>query len=142
MTTKLLLTCPVRGVLKATSKSKDGLTPTEEYYRVEALKYLINKGYPVENIKVEPIVKKFGNGGRNSFRSDFAVLDVPVSSLKNDIDELLEHTILLCEVKRDNSLASYVKSTQVEPMLDFAKLDKCIGLYWDNVEQRVFGKKK
>lgn len=141
MSTKLLLTCPVRGVLKATSKSKDGLTPTEEYYRVEALKYLISKGYPAENIKVEPIVKKFGNGGRNSFRSDFAVLDVPVSTLKNDIDELLEHTILLCEVKRDNSLATYVKSTQVEPMLDFAKLDRCIGLYWDNVEQRVFWKK-
>ncbi|WP_109420294.1 N-6 DNA methylase [Proteus terrae] len=141
MSKKLLLTCPVRGILKATAKSKDGLKPTEEYYRVQAIKFLIKKGFPAENIKIEPIIKKFGNGGRNSFRSDFAVLDVPIASISNDIDEILEHTILLCEVKRDNNGVDYVKSTQVEPMLDFAKLDKCVGLYWDNVEQRIFWKK-
>ena len=131
--------CPVRGVLKASKKSNDGLTPSEEYFRVEALKYLIANGYPVENIKIEPIVKKFGNSGRNSFRSDFAVLNVPTDSVDtSNVDVLLEHAILICEVKRDNAKADYVKHTQVKPMLDFAKLDKCLGLYWDNVEQRVF----
>jgi type I restriction enzyme M protein len=139
MSTKLTLKCPVRGLLKASKKSKDGLTPSEEYFRVEALKYLIANGYPPENIKIEPIVKKFGSSGRNSFRSDFAILDVPASSINtSDVDVLLEHAIIICEVKRDNSKSDYVKHTQVKPMLDFAKLDKCLGLYWDNIEQRLF----
>lgn len=139
MATKLTLKCPVRGVLKASKKSKDGLTPSEEYFRVEALKYLIANGYPPENIKIEPIVKKFGNSGRNSFRSDFAILDVPTNSINtSDVDILLEHAIIICEVKRDNAKSDYVKHTQVKPMLDFSKLDKCLGLYWDNIEQRVF----
>lgn len=136
---KLTLKCPVRGVLKTGKKSKDGLTPTEEYYRVEAIKHLIKEGYPVQNFKIEPIIKKFGNAGRNSFRSDFAVLDISAESIDtSDPDILLEHSLLLCEVKRDSSKSDYVKHTQVKPMLDFAKLGKCIGLYWDNIEQRVF----
>ena len=45
----------------------DELTPSEQYFRVEALKYLVANGYPPENIKIEPIEKKFGNSGRNSF---------------------------------------------------------------------------
>lgn len=136
---RLTLKCPVRGELKASPKSKDGLSPTEEYFRVEAIRYLIDKGYPAENFRIEPVIKKFGSSGRNSFRSDFAVLDLPVTLIgSNDPDVILEHTLLLCEVKRDNAKSDYVKNTQVNPMLDFAKLDKCIGLYWDNVEQRVF----
>ena len=136
---KITLTCPIRGELKATKKSKDGLTPTEEYFRVEAIKYLIKLGYQKDYFKIEPIIKKFGNAGRNSFRSDFAILDVPTSSLDtNDPDELLKHTLLICELKRENSKSNYVKNTQVKPMLDFAKLERCIGLYWDNIEQRVF----
>ncbi len=139
MKKKFTLQCPIRGVLKTSKKSKDGLTPTEEYFRVEAIKHLIKIGYPKENFKIEPIVKKFGSEGKNSFRSDFAILNIPSSSIStSNPDELLEHTILLCEVKRDNKKADYVKKTQVSPMLDFAKLEKCIGLYWDNVEQRVF----
>ena len=145
MSTKLTLKCPVRGVLKASKKSKDGLTPSEEYFRVEALKYLISNGYPPENIKIEPIVKKFGNSGRNSFRSDFAVLDVPINSIDtSDVDVLLEHALIICEVKRDNAKSDYVKHTQVKPMLDFAKLDKCLGLYFHTPfyvanHHRVFG---
>lgn len=136
---KIALNCPIRGELKAAKKSKDGLTPTEEYFRVEAIKYLIKLGYQKDFFKIEPIIKKFGNAGRNSFRSDFAVLDVPISSLDtNDPDELLEHTLLICELKRDNSKSDYVKNTQVKPMLEFAKLERCIGLYWDNIEHRVF----
>jgi type I restriction enzyme M protein len=72
-------------------------------------------------------------------RADFAILDVPVTSINsNDVDELLDHAILLCEVKRDNAEHEYVKTTQVRPLLDFAKLEKCIALYWDNVDQRIF----
>lgn len=137
--TKLTLTCPVRGQLKATSKSKDGLTPSEEFQRVQAIRHLIRKGYPTENFLVEPVIKRFGNSGRNSFRSDFAVLDVPIQSVDTgNIDDVLAHALVLCEVKRQNKDSDYVKKTQVEPLLDFAKKDNCIALYWDDVEQRVF----
>jgi len=72
-------------------------------------------------------------------RADFAVLDQPVTSISSgDVDTLLKHAILLCEVKRDNAASDYVKNTQVKPLLDFAKDDKCLALYWDNVDQRVF----
>lgn len=131
----LHIICPVRGQLKVKKKSKDGLTPKEEFFRVEAIKYLINLGYPKENFYIEPIVKKFGNGGRNSFRSDFAILKKAKSQYNNfDPDEIMKEVILLCEVKRDNAAKDYVKMTQVKPMLDFAKDINAIGLYWDNIE--------
>lgn len=136
---KLILKCPIRGILKASKKSKDGLTPTEEYFRVEAIKHLIKVGYPLDHFLIEPVLKRFGAANRNSFRSDFAVLDVPITTINcSDITEVLNHSILLCEVKRDNSKYDYVKTTQVEPMLDFAKLKDCIGLYWANTGHRVF----
>ena len=133
------IVCPIRGQLKVTKKSKDGLTPREEFYRVEAIKYLIKMGYPKENFLIEPIVKKFGNNGRNSFRSDFAILKKSKSEYNNfDPDELMKEVVLLCEVKKDNAAKDYVKMTQVKPMLDFAKDINAIGLYWDNIEHRVF----
>jgi type I restriction enzyme M protein len=141
--TKLNIVCPIRGRLNVTKKSKDGLSPTEEYYRVEALKHFIRAGYPKENFFIEPIIKRFGNSGRNSFRSDFAVLDtLPANINTSSPDALLEHTVLLCEVKRDNAKAEYVKSTQVKPMLDFATNELCVGIYWDNIEQRIFWHEK
>lgn len=135
----LQINCPIRGILTTKRKAKDGLTITEEAYRVEAIRYLVKKGYPKERFLIEPILKRFGNNGRNSFRSDFAVLDVPTDAIDTgDIEEVLNHAVLLCEVKRDNAKSGYVKSTQVKPMLDFAVNTSTIGLYWDNIEQRVF----
>lgn len=133
------LHCPVRGYLKQSKKTKNGLSNTEEYYRINAINYLISKNYPKEHILIEPIIKKFGNSGRNSFRCDFAVLDIPASLIdRNNIDEVLEHALILGEVKRDNSNVDYVEKTQVEPMLDFSKNISTLGIYWDNIEQRVF----
>lgn len=124
----LQIVCPVRGQLTVNKRSKDGLSATEEFYRVEAIKYLISKGYPKEHFWIEPIIKRFGNSGRNSFRSDFAVLDVQASSIgTNDPDLILDHALLICEVKRDNTKQEYVKETQVKPMLDFAKRQDTIG---------------
>lgn len=136
----LTLKCPIRGVLTTRAKSQDGLKPSEEYYRIQAIKHLISLGYPKENFKVEVVVKRFGNSGRNSLRADFVVLDVPVSAIPSgDIDTLLDHTILLGEVKREKTAQTeYVKNTQVKPLLDFAKLQPCIAVYWDNVDHRVF----
>ncbi|WP_420958268.1 HsdM family class I SAM-dependent methyltransferase [Burkholderia gladioli] len=139
MSSPLTLTCPIRGVLKTGAKSKDGLKPSEEYFRVEAIRHLLRAGYPKSHFKIEAVVKRFGNSSRNSMRADFAVLDVPVAEVASgDVDSLLEHAILLCEVKRENSNQEYVKNTQVKPLLDFAKLDRCVAVYWDNVDQRVF----
>lgn len=135
----LTLTCPIRGVLKTGAKSKDGLKPSEEYFRVEAIRHLLKLGYPKANIKVEATVKRFGNAGRNAMRADLAVLDVPVGTIASgDVDQLLEHSVILVEVKRENSAPDYVKDTQVKPLLDFAKRDDCLAIYWDNVDQRIF----
>lgn len=139
MSESLTLKCPIRGVLKTSAKSKDGLKASEEFFRVEAIKHLIKKGYPPTHFKIEAVVKKFGNSARNSMRADFAVLDRPVTAIASgDVDSLLEHAILICEVKRENTGNEYVKNTQVKPLLDFAKDDHCIALYWDNVDQRIF----
>ena len=81
MSEGLTLVCPIRGRLKAKARSKDGLTPTEERFRVEAIKYLIRQGYPPDNFVVEAVITRFGNSGRNSFRADFAVLDVPAKEI-------------------------------------------------------------
>lgn len=133
------LVCPVRGLLNTTKMSKDGYTPTEESYRIEAIQYLIDKGYPKENFWIEPILAEFGNDGRNSFRSDFAVLDVDARLLPSHTPEdILDHALVICEVKRDNRKSEYVKNTQVKPILNFAKLLTTVGLYWDNIEKRVF----
>lgn len=133
------LVCPIRGVLKASRKSKDGLTPSEEFRRVEAIRHLVASGYPKAHFVIEAVVWRIGNAGRNSMRADLAVLDVPVNTINvNDVDQLLEHALVLGEIKRDNAKASLAKSTQVKPLLDFAKSQDCIALYWDNVEQRVF----
>lgn len=138
MTTGLTLVCPVRGRLKAKAKSKDGLTPTEEKFRVEAIRHLVSKGYPKENIRVEAVLKRFGNSGRNSFRADVIVLDQPVASVPDDEDELMTHALVLVEVKRDSADAPKAISYQVKPMLDFAVRDDCVAVYWDDVQQRVF----
>jgi len=106
---------------------------------VEAIRHLINLGYPKQNFVIEAVVQRFGNSGRNSFRADLAVLDIPASNLDiSDVDTLLEHAVLLGEIKRDNVKSTLAKSTQVRPLLEFAKLQDCLALYWDNVEQRVF----
>lgn len=139
LSSNMQIVCPIRGLLRINKRSKDGLSASEEFYRVEAIKYLIAKGYPRENFWIEPIIKRFGNSGRNSFRSDFAVLDVPASSVVDkDTDSLLAHALLICEVKRDNQKSSYVKETQVKPMLDFAIKQNTLALYWDNLDKRVF----
>ena len=139
MAENLNIICPIRGPIKAKSKKKDSLSSLEEFYRVEAIRCLLKHGYPKENVLIEAVIKKFGNSGKNSFRCDLAVLDCPVSDIDcTDVDMLLLHSQVLCEIKKDNSNADYVKHTQVKPMLDFAKSTKCVGLYWDDVEQRIY----
>lgn len=142
------LICPIRGKLNSSRRSKDKLTASEEYYRIEAIKFMISKGYPKENFYVESVLKRFGRDNRNSFRCDFVILDVRLDSLPDrEVDTILQHAIVLAEIKRDNAKEDYVKNTQVKPMLDFSKNLDSVAVYWDNLNQRVFwhimvGKKK
>ncbi|SCG63364.1 HsdM family class I SAM-dependent methyltransferase [Micromonospora coxensis] len=139
MSSGLTLICPIRGRLKAKARSKDGLTPSEERFRVDAIRHLIRSGYPKEHFVIEAVIKRFGNSGRSSFRADFAVLDVPAAAINtSNPDEVLEHALLLAEIKRDNADAANAAAFQVKPMLDFAVRSNCVALYWDNVEQRVY----
>lgn len=131
------LRCPIRGMLKTSGRSSDGLTPTEEKFRIEALQYLVDHGYPAENFLVEPVLKRFGNSGRNSFRADFAILDCVAEKGKGE-EWILEHALVLGEVKRDKADADKATQYQVKPMLDFARKPSCLAVYWDNVNQKVF----
>ena len=137
MATGVNLVCPIRGRLKVTGKTSDGLSPSEEKFRVDAIRHLVDRGFPKANFLIEPVIKRFGNAGRNSFRADFAVLDVP-AELGRSTDWMLEHALVLAEIKRDSAAAEITKEFQVRPLLAFAESEKCVAIYWDNVDQRVF----
>ena len=133
-----LLHCPVRGALSVPERASDGLTFTEEKRRIDCIGLLRRKGYPLSHIKVETTLWKFGSQGRNSFRTDIAVLDQPVDSLANDLKELSHHIVLVAEIKRENTNAEAAVQTQVYPALNFLPKIDVLGIYWDDVERRLF----
>ena len=134
----VLLHCPIRGTLNVPERAEDGLTFTEEKRRIDCINLLLKKGYPESNIRVETTLLRFGSQGRNSFRTDVAVLDGPVSSFEHDPEQLIRHIVLVAEVKRDNANVLQAKRTQVYPAMGFLPLIKALGIYWDDVEQRLF----
>ena len=134
----VLLNCPIRGTLNVPERAADGLTFSEEKRRIDCIRYLLAKGYPPAHFKIETVLLRFGHKGKNSFRTDLAVLDVPVSSLPDDIEILKSHIKLIAEIKRDNSQAKLAKQTQVYPALDFLRDISALGVYWDDIEQRLF----
>lgn len=133
-----LLHCPIRGSLTVPVKAKDGLTYTEEKRRIDCIKFLLEKGYPRDNIRVETILLRFGSQGRNSFRTDIAVLDKPVSGVQNDVELMKPHIRLVAEIKRDSEHAESAKQTQVYPALSFIPSMSALGVYWDDIQQRLF----
>ena len=133
-----LLRCPVRGALTVPERAADGLTFTEEKRRIDCIELLRRKGYPLSHIKVETTLWRFGSQGRNSFRTDIAVLDLPVDSLSNDLKELSTHIVLVAEIKRDNASSGAAVETQVYPALNFLPTIDVLGIYWDDVERRLF----
>jgi len=133
-----LLHCPIRGNLTVPIKAKDGLTYTEEKRRIDAIRFLLEKGYPPTHFKIETVLLRFGSQGRNSFRTDIAVLDVPLSQVSDDVEVLKAHIKLVAEIKRDSAEAEAAKQTQVYPALDFLQNISALGIYWDDVQQRLF----
>lgn len=135
------LHCPVRGLLKVTELAKSGLQFTEEKRRIDCIKFLLAKGYPADHIQVETVLLRFGHKGHNSFRTDLAVFDIPTKKLPQDVEGQKEHIRLVAEIKRDNADAKLAKQTQVKPAMDFLPDQSALGMYWDDVEQRLFYKK-
>ena len=90
------LYCPIRGQLKISAKAKDELTPTEEKLRIDCIRFLLAKKYPKDNFQIETTLLRFGNKGRNSFRTDLVVFDCPATELEGStIDELKGNTSCL-----------------------------------------------
>jgi len=133
-----LLHCPIRGRLNIPEKAADGLTYSEEKRRIDCIKFLLAKGYPDSHIRIETVLLRFGHKGKNSFRTDLAVLDAPVSSLPSDVEELKPHIKLIAEIKRDNADSKLAKDTQIKPALDFIHNLDALAVYWDDTEQRLF----
>ena len=137
--TDVKLYCPIRGQLKISAKAKDQLTPTEEKLRIDCIRFLLKKKYPKANFKIETVLLRFGSGGRNSFRTDLVVFDCPASELLGvPIEKAKEHVVLVAEIKRDNADAAEAKQMQVEPAMAFLPDSSAIGVYWDDIEQRLF----
>lgn len=134
------LYCPIRGPLSAKAFAADGLTQTEEKRRIDCIRFLLAKGYPKDHFKVETLLLKFGAQGRNSFRTDIAILDIPAATVGNDIEDLKDHIRIVAEIKRTNENPKSAKQTQVYPAMDFVKDLLAIGIYWDDIEQRLFYK--
>jgi type I restriction enzyme M protein len=133
------LYCPVRGQLAVKAKTKDGLRFTEEKRRIDCIKFLLSKGYPAAQLQTESILLQFGHKGKNSFRTDVVAYDIPaIEAKKLGIEERRSHILLLAEVKRDNEDAPLAKETQVKPALGFLPNLNTLGVYWDDVEQKVF----
>jgi type I restriction enzyme M protein len=100
---------------------------------------MIQKDYPKEHFGIETTLFRLGNAGRNSFRTDFAIYDKPFAEIKNlTLERKLEHIRLLAEIKRNNNSAEQAKATQVRAALQLVPDLDTLGVYWDNVEQRLF----
>ena len=133
-----LLHCPVRGSLNVPERAADGLTFTEEKRRIDCINLLLQKGYLIDRIKVETTLWRFGSQGRNSFRTDIAVLDQPPDELGSDLKDLAPHIVLVAEIKRDNATAEEAVETQVYPAINFLPKIDVLGIYWDDIEKRLF----
>jgi type I restriction enzyme M protein len=134
----LTLNCPVRGQLKVSGRTADGLSPSEEARRVEAIRFLLDRGYQKEYILIEPIIKTLGHAGRNSIRADVAVTTIPANEVRaKPPDQRVNYCRILGEIKRDHDKAKKAKETQVEPLIAFGP-PGCLAFYWDSIEQRLF----
>lgn len=139
------LFCPMRGELQVLPRAKDGLTFTEEKRRIDCVNFLINHDIPKENIRVEKtliVLGQIGHKGRTSVRVDIAVYDVPVEKIiPLDQESQREHTLIVAEIKREHKDAESGKTYQLLPALRILPDIRALGIYWDDIEQRLYHKK-
>ena len=55
MTKSALPHCPIRGGLRVAQRASDALTFSEEKYRIDAVRYLLQRKYPEENFGIETV---------------------------------------------------------------------------------------
>ena len=129
------LNCPIRGSLKITKRAKDGITFTEEYQRIECVKFLLSKNYPKEHFDFEKDVLAYGNRGINTLRADIILYNRNKELIKKD--ERVKCIYTVVEVKRKNDKTAI--NMQLLPALNHCPNAE-FGIYWDD-KQRIFIKK-
>jgi len=120
------ITCPIRGELNINEKVKDNITWTEEYNRVQCVKFLLAQNYPKELFDFEKDVMKVGNACRNRVRADIIVYK---DNTKQDI-------FLIVEVKRNNKNVNDAVDYQLKPSC--LANDTEYGIYFDGIENILF----
>ena len=90
--------CPIRGSIRAALRAKDGLTFTEEKWRIEFARLLLRKRYPKEHIAFDVPLRRFGHDGRNSLRADVVVYDRPVVEVRQYAERTLARTPSLDQI--------------------------------------------
>jgi type I restriction enzyme M protein len=129
------LFCPLRGELNVEKIAKDGFNFTEEYQRIECIKFLLEKGYKKEYFDLEKNIIKVGRGGKNKVRADIVVYNQPKQNLKGkELNHLLDYVEIIAEIKRNNEEKRDAIDYQLKPAMKQVGKD-CLGIYWDNVEQ-------
>ena len=132
------LTCPIRGALRVHPKAKDEITFTEEYQRIECVKYLLKKKYPPENFDFEENILRYGSGGKSSLRADVVVYHQSKKDLGEE--EKVRNIEIVAEIKRKKESRSQAIQHQLFPALNHAPNCK-YGIYWDD-ENRIFYRKE
>jgi type I restriction enzyme M protein len=119
----MLLTCPLRGLLTKNDRLKDW-SFSEEFRRIQLIKFLLEKGYEKEEIKLEYVVK-VGNSGRNHIKIDVCVLSE-------------NNPFIVCEVKKDSKNKEDAIEFQLQPAKNLTKAK--FGIYFDGNENELFHK--
>lgn len=118
------LVCPIRGILNVEKYSKNGLSFTEEYQRIELVKFLLNKGYEKKDFIFEHNIN-FGSGGKNSLRIDLVL-------------KINSKFLICCEVKKDNNKKQSAIKHQLEPAMKL--LNSTYGVYFDGEDNELIYK--
>ena len=120
------LTCPIRGCLSITEKGKNNYF-LEEYYRIELIRLLLEKGYKKEDFYIEYKVE-IGNNPKNKYIR----IDILVKKNKKNY--------IVCEIKRNNEDKNDAIKNQLKPSIKL--LDAKIGIYYDGKENIVLFENK
>lgn len=139
---RTLLHCPIRGPLNISALARDGLTITEEARRIDCITFLLNRGYPAENIAVETvIVTHLGESARNLLRVDIIVYSSAAKKLASQpLSARIKQATIVAEIKRDSKNRRAAVKYQLEPALRLLPGMHVLGIYWDDINRLLFVK--
>jgi type I restriction enzyme M protein len=136
------LHCPIRGSIRAALRAKDGLTFTEEKWRIEFARLLLRKRYPKEHIAFDVPLRRFGHDGRNSLRADVVVYDRPVVEVRQYADPARQTACIriVAEIKRERMDSESAQTHQLIPELELIQAPEATGACYAGGELRVLAK--